>query len=139
EQYSQNLKLFIHLFLDSEREQVIKHYIKKFKKIIKKNKLSKEIKLTYEQTNQVHGATLGLCALVEAYPYTTPPPKWLPEILSILEVKCASYGGIIGRTVKNTLAQFKKTRQDTWHIDSKFFTEEQLEDLEGVLYKSYYI
>lgn len=139
EQYSYNIKLFIHLFLDSEREEVINFYIKKFKKIIRKNRLEKDIKLTVEQTNLVHGATLGLCALVEAYPYTTPPPKWLPEVLTILEVKCTGYSGIVSRAAKDTLSQFKKTRQDTWHIDSKFFTEEQLEDLEGVLYKSYYL
>ncbi|ODQ47463.1 hypothetical protein PICMEDRAFT_57926 [Pichia membranifaciens NRRL Y-2026] len=139
EQYSYNIKLFIHLFLDSEREEVINFYIKKFKKIIRKNRQEKDIKLTVEQTNLVHGATLGLCALVEAYPYTTPPPKWLPEVLTILEVKCTGYSGIVSRAAKDTLSQFKKTRQDTWHIDSKFFTEEQLEDLEGVLYKSYYL
>lgn len=139
EQYSQNIKLFIHLFLDSEREAIISFYIKKFKKIIKKNKQTKDVKPTVDQINLVHGATLGLCALVEAYPYTTPPPKWLPEVLTILESKCTGYSGIIGRSAKDTLSQFKKTRQDTWHIDSKFFTEEQLEDLEGVLYKSYYL
>lgn len=139
EQYGHNFKIFIHLFLDSEREKVIKFYIKKFKRIIKKNKQEKNVKLTIEQNNLVHGATLGLCALVEAYPYTTPPPKWLPEVLTILEVKCTTYTGATGRAAKDTLSQFKKTRQDTWHIDSKFFTEEQLEDLEGVLYKSYYL
>jgi proteasome activator subunit 4 len=139
EQYGQNIKVFIHLFLDSEREEIIKHYIKKFKNIIKKNKQGKNIKMTTEQSNLVHGATLGLCALVEAYPYTTPPPKWLPEVLTILEVRCTGYSGSIGRAAKDTLSQFKKTRQDTWHIDCKFFTEEQLEDLEGVLYKSYYL
>lgn len=139
EQFSYNIKIFVHLFLDSEREEVIKSCIKRFKKIIKKNKPNKNVKLTNEQMNMVHGATLGLCALVEAYPYSTPPPKWLPDVLSLLEVKCTSYNGIISRAAKDTLSQFKKTRQDTWHIDSKFFTEEQLEDLEGVLYKSYYL
>lgn len=139
EQYSHNIKLFIHLFLDSEREEIINFYIKKFKRIIRKNKQKKDSRLTIEQTNLVHGATLGLCALVEAYPYTTPPPKWLPEVLTILEVRCTGYSGVISKAAKDTLSQFKKTRQDTWHIDSKFFTEEQLEDLEGVLYKSYYL
>ena len=139
EQYGQNLKIFIHLLLDSEREKIIRSFIKKFRKVIKQNKNNKGMKLTIEQANLVHGATLGLCALVEAYPYSTPPPKWLPEVLTILEVKCTSYSGATGRAAKDTLSQFKKTRQDTWHIDSKFFTEEQLEDLEGVLYKSYYL
>ncbi|TID14840.1 hypothetical protein CANINC_004511 [Pichia inconspicua] len=139
EQYAQNVKLFIHLFLQSEKDEIIQFYIKKFKRIIRKNKVDKNIKLTSEQVGLVHGATLGLRAIVEAFPYTTPPPSWLPDILSILEVKCAGYPGVIGRAAKDALSQFKKTRQDTWHIDSKFFTEQQLEDLEGVLYKSYYL
>lgn len=139
EQYAQNVKLFIHLFLHSEKEEIIRTYIKKFKKILRKNKVDKNTKLSNEQISLVHGATLGLRAMVEAFPYTTPPPQWLPDILSVLEVKCAGYPGVIGRAAKDALSQFKKTRQDTWHIDSKFFTEQQLEDLEGVLYKSYYL
>jgi len=87
EQYSYNIKLFVHLFLDSEREDFIRKSIKRFKKIIKKNKPAGNAKLTTDQSNLVHGATLGLCALVESYPYSTPPPKWLPEVLTILEVK----------------------------------------------------
>jgi len=40
--------------------------------------------------------------------------------------------------VKQILADFKKLRQDTWHVDVKAFEPEQLEDLEGVLWKSYF-
>lgn len=85
-----------------------------------------------------HAAVLGLGALVQAFPYQSPPPKWLPEVLATLAVKAASDPGMVGKSVKTALSEFKKTRQDTWHVDMKAFTPEQLEDLEGVLWKSYF-
>lgn len=130
-------KMMIHMFMQSERDAIINSSYKRFKSVLKKNKAIKGVRLTSEQVNEVHGATLGLSALVEAYPYTTPPPKWLPKVLTLLEIKCTRFDGLVGKTAKDTLSHFKKTRQDTWHIDSKFFTEDQLDDLEGVLFKSY--
>lgn len=137
EEFRMLFTMLIHMFLESEREAIINSSYKTFKSVLKKNKLVKGQRLTPSQTYEVHGATLGLSAMVEAYPYSTPPPKWLPKVLTLLEIKCSTYDGLIGKTAKNTLSHFKKTRQDTWHIDSKFFTVDQLDDLEGVLYKSY--
>lgn len=103
-----------------------------------------------------HAAVLGLGALVSAFPYASPPPKWLPEVLATLAGRAASDPGMVGKSVKTALSDFKKTRQDTWHVDMKVnqphdkmfpfqitnisqaFTQEQLEDLEGVLWKSYF-
>ncbi|KAI9678792.1 MAG: hypothetical protein M1817_005850 [Caeruleum heppii] len=85
-----------------------------------------------------HAAVLGLGALVQAFPYMSPPPTWLPEILATLAVKAAGDPGTVGKSVKSILSDFKKTRQDTWHVDVRVFTPEQLEDLEGVLWKSYF-
>ncbi|EMC98309.1 hypothetical protein BAUCODRAFT_32329 [Baudoinia panamericana UAMH 10762] len=85
-----------------------------------------------------HAAVLGLGALVQAFPYTSPPPEWLPEVLATLAGRAASDPGTVGKSVKTILSEFKKTRQDTWQIDMKAFTPEQLEDLEGVLWKSYF-
>jgi proteasome activator subunit 4 len=86
-----------------------------------------------------HSAVLGLGALVKAFPYQSPPPKWVPGVLTTLAVRAAADPGMVGKSVKATLGDFKKTRQDTWHIDSKVFTQEQLEDLEGVLWKNYFV
>lgn len=86
-----------------------------------------------------HAAALGLGALVKAFPYQSPPPKWVPKVLQTLANRAASDPGMVGKSVKITLGDFKKTRQDTWHIDSKVFTQEQLEDLEGVLWKNYFV
>lgn len=85
-----------------------------------------------------HAAVLGLGALVAAFPYKSPPPKWIPPILTTL-ASVASEPGMTGKSVKTLLGSFKNTRTDTWHIDSKAFTSEQLEDLEGVLWKNYFV
>ncbi|KAF2674377.1 hypothetical protein BT63DRAFT_449370 [Microthyrium microscopicum] len=85
-----------------------------------------------------HSAVLGLGALIQAFPYTSPPPDWLPETLATLAVKAAGDPGVVGKGAKTILADFKKLRQDTWHVDVKAFEPEQLEDLEGVLWKSYF-
>lgn len=87
----------------------------------------------------LHGATLGLGSLVHAFPFASPPPSWVPDILAILATKAAGLPGLVGKTAKETLGKFKKDRQDTWHIDSKVFTESQMQDLEGVLWRSYFI
>ncbi|KAF2793871.1 hypothetical protein K505DRAFT_375027 [Melanomma pulvis-pyrius CBS 109.77] len=96
---------------------------------------------TPAQTNLIltrHAAVLGLGALIQAFPYASPPPDWLPDILATLARKAAADPGIVGKSVKSILADFKKTRQDTWHVDVQAFKSEQLEDLEGVLWKSYF-
>jgi len=85
-----------------------------------------------------HAAVLGLGALVQAHPYTSPPPAWVPGVLTTLANKANGDPGIVGKSVKTILADFKKTRQDTWTMDLKAFTPEQVEDLEGVLWKSYF-
>lgn len=86
-----------------------------------------------------HAAVLGLGALVNAYPYASPPPPWVPSVLATLAVKASSDGGVVGKSVKATLGDFKKTRQDTWHTDQLAFTADQLDDLEGVLWKNYFV
>ncbi|PKS11355.1 hypothetical protein jhhlp_003117 [Lomentospora prolificans] len=85
-----------------------------------------------------HAAVLGLGALIEAFPYATPPPKWMPEVLATLANRAASDPGVVGKATKSILSEFKKTRQDSWTVDQRYFTSEQLEDLEGVLWKSYF-
>ncbi|KAH8811993.1 hypothetical protein F5884DRAFT_855306 [Xylogone sp. PMI_703] len=116
----------------------------KFIKALKSNPMPKkargaETPIDFNQrVIRRHAAVLGLGALVNAFPYTTPPPPWMPEILALMASNAASDPGAIGQTVKTVLADFKKTRQDTWITDQKYFTSEQLEDLEGVLWKSYF-
>lgn len=66
-----------------------------------------------------HSAVLGLGALISAFPYTSPPPDWVPDILATLALKAAGDPGITGKGAKQILSDFKKSRQDTWHVDMK--------------------
>jgi proteasome activator subunit 4 len=66
-----------------------------------------------------HAAVLGLGALVQAFPYKSPPPPWIPSVLTTLANKANNDPGMVGKGVKSILSDFKKTRQDTWQIDLK--------------------
>lgn len=88
---------------------------------------------------KLHGATLGLGALIHAFPFVSPPPKWVPSLLAVLGNKSSGIPGVVGKTAKDLIGRFKKNRQDTWHVDSRVFSENQMHDLEGVLWKSYFI
>lgn len=66
-----------------------------------------------------HAAVLGLGALIEAFPYATPPPAWMPEVLAGLATRTANDPGVVGKATKGILAEFKKTRQDSWSVDQK--------------------
>ncbi|KAF3896056.1 Proteasome activator complex subunit 4 [Trichophyton interdigitale] len=85
-----------------------------------------------------HAAVLGVGALIQAFPYTSPPPSWMPDALTTLSTKAGGDPGVVGQSVKTIISDFKKTRQDTWHIDVKSFKPDQIEDLAGVLWKSYF-
>ena len=43
----------------------------------------------------------------------------MPEALITLSSKAANDPGVVGSSVKSIIGDFKKTRQDTWHIDVK--------------------
>ncbi|KAK6330126.1 hypothetical protein TWF730_004626 [Orbilia blumenaviensis] len=125
------------------RDRIVPLLKKRFVNLLLKNPLTRETlsqagSSQQKSTINRHAAVLGLNALVQAFPYVSPPPLWLPEILTILALRAASDPGMVGESVKACLSDFKKTRQDTWHIDVKAFTPDQLEDLEGVLWKSYF-
>lgn len=74
---------------------------------------------TQRQIVRRHAAVLGLGALIEAFPYATPPPAWMPEVLARLASGAASDPGVVGKATKAILAEFKKTRQDSWGVDQK--------------------
>jgi proteasome activator subunit 4 len=107
------------------RNAVIKELIDKFTLRLKQNPMPKKTPGTdtpVSHTKQVirrHAAVLGLGSLVQAFPYQTPPPEWMPGVLAMLASRVASDPGAIGKTVKSVLADFKKTRQDTWVTDQK--------------------
>ena len=135
------------------REHVVESLSKKFTDMLLKNPLPKKPKGTLasapstgtstptpEQTKLVvtrHAAVLGLGALVQAFPYTSPPPDWVPGVLTTLANKANSDPGVVGKSVKSILSDFKKTRQDTWHMDlkvrTKFFLSSNLQQAKYTL------
>lgn len=140
-----------------EQAQLIKTLFNEFNLILSTNKFPKPVRVRggalatpnrsgtstpSSELNTIsikrHAAVLGLGALVSAFPYKSPPPKWVPQILATL-ASISSDPGMVGKSVKTFLGDFKNTRHDTWHIDAKAFTTEQLEDLEGVLWKNYFV
>lgn len=129
----------------SIRNPIIKSLIDRFKQQLRDNPMPKRKQPgtdtpvdTNKQIIRRHAAVLGLGALIEAFPYATPPPLWMPDVLAHIARKPATDAGVVGKAAKSILAEFKKTRQDSWMVDQKYFTPEQLEDLEGVLWKSYF-
>lgn len=73
----------------------------------------------HKQIQRRHAAVLGLGALIEAFPYATPPPPWMPEVLATLARRAAGDSGVVGKATKSILSEFKKTRQDSWMVDQK--------------------
>lgn len=73
----------------------------------------------HKQITRRHAAVLGLGALIEAFPYATPPLEWMPEVLATLARRAAGDPGVVGKATKAILSEFKKTRQDVWSVDQK--------------------
>lgn len=85
---------------------------------------------------QRHAAILGICALVESYPYTI--ERWMPSLLTTVLAE-HTYDPIpVSTTVRCCARNFRKTHQDTWHEDAKKFTEDQLAALSALLTGSSY-
>lgn len=83
-----------------------------------------------------HAGVLGLSSLVEAFPYDV--PEWMPEVLVFLS-GYFSDPPPVSTTVKKVFGDFKRTHQDSWHEDSKRFSQEELEVLSDMLISpSYY-
>ncbi|KAF9193043.1 hypothetical protein BGZ51_004276 [Haplosporangium sp. Z 767] len=83
-----------------------------------------------------HAGVLGLSSLLDAFPYDV--PKWMPEVMVFLS-GYFSDPPPVSTTVKKVFGDFKRTHQDTWHEDQKWFTAEELEVLSDMLISpSYY-
>ncbi|KAJ2928817.1 hypothetical protein H1R20_g8194, partial [Candolleomyces eurysporus] len=84
----------------------------------------------------LHSAILGVCSLVESFPYSVEP--WLPPLTEVLAPH-ATDPPPISTTIRNCASEFKKTHQDTWHKDQLAFDEDQLQSLSTMLVgTSYY-
>lgn len=118
------------------RQQDLEALIKKFGDGLGAHSWEKKKELS-KNDPIIHGHILGLGSVISAFPYVFPLPQWIPKQLSTIS-SWARTSGISGMAAKNTINEFKKVRADTWQFDRLSFTSEELEDLEGVLWRSYY-
>ncbi|KAF7339947.1 hypothetical protein MVEN_01912400 [Mycena venus] len=120
-----------------------------------------------ESLRSLHSAILGLCALIESFPYSVEP--WMPALTEVLAAH-ATDPPPISTTIRNCASEFKKVcifalREgskpltdslpslyrlikgnvtdgdgwDTWHKDQLLFDEDQLQSLSTMLVgTSYY-
>ncbi|KAL4069445.1 hypothetical protein J3A83DRAFT_4095440 [Scleroderma citrinum] len=85
---------------------------------------------------QRHAAIIGICALIDSFPYTV--ERWMPELLTTVMLEHAHDPIPVSTTIHKCASNFRKTHQDTWHEDSRRFTEEQLAALSTLLTGSSY-
>lgn len=83
-----------------------------------------------------HAAILGLCALIDSYPYTV--ERWMPRLLTEVLGEYVWDPEPISGTVRRCARGFKKTHADTWHEDVKKFEEEEVLKLGALLTGSSY-
>ncbi|KAL4243081.1 BLM10 family protein [Abortiporus biennis] len=109
----------------------------RFVRLAKNSSLPDRRAVTYGSAlRQRHAAVLGICALIDSYPYTI--EKWMPDLITNVLAE-HTYDPIpISTTVRKCASNFRKTHQDTWHEDAKRFTEDQLVALSTLLTGSSY-
>jgi len=74
----------------------------------------------------LHSAVLGMIAALQAYPYVVEP--WMPSLIERLS-RHSSDPQPVSTAIRQFAATFKKTHQDTWHVDQHMFDEEQSQAL----------
>jgi len=110
--------------------------ISQFQQILLLNSSRKENAKSRQQMALRHGAILGLCAFVTAFPHSV--PDFVPPLLVYLGSLLHDQQPIPA-TIKKSLQSFKRTHQDNWSEHKEAFTEDQLIDLTNLLVSpSYY-
>lgn len=130
--------LFHSQFIDNQGQQrLLTEFRNKIRrKMTKKNsgnkfKKQRNLKnLDKAELAAFHSGILGLCALVEAYPYDV--PEMIPDVLIELE-KHLHDPLPIPKTIKDCFQEFKRTHQDNWQEHKLKFSEEQLSVMTDLL------
>ncbi|TFK89763.1 ARM repeat-containing protein [Polyporus arcularius HHB13444] len=109
----------------------------RFVNTLRRTRLPNRRDPTYaDSLRSLHSAILGLCALIESFPYSVEP--WMPPLTEVL-ANHATDPVPISTTIRKCASEFKKTHQDTWHKDQLAFNEDQLQSLSTMLVgTSYY-
>ena len=104
--------------------------LKKSSNKFKKEKPKSLANLDKTQLAAFHSGIMGLCAIVEAYPYDV--PEMVPDILIELE-KHLHDPQPIPKTIKDCFQEFKRTHQDNWQEHKLKFSEDQLSVMTDLL------
>ncbi|KAF8682453.1 hypothetical protein RHS04_02581 [Rhizoctonia solani] len=75
-----------------------------------------------EAIRVMHSAILGLCSLIDVYPYSV--EKWMPPLCEVL-ARHTYDPAPISTTIRKCASDFKKSHTDTWHIDQLMFSEDE--------------
>ncbi|KAH8120588.1 hypothetical protein DFH11DRAFT_1838384 [Phellopilus nigrolimitatus] len=123
-------KLLSGLLRCSQRRRILP-LRNRFVSAVQRTKLPKRQDPGYANAlRTLHSAILGICALVESFPYSVEP--WMPPLAEVLAPH-ASDPPPIATTIRKCASEFKKTHQDTWHTDQQAFDEDQLQALSNML------
>ncbi|KAG8953343.1 hypothetical protein FRC04_002753 [Tulasnella sp. 424] len=104
----------------------------RFTRLARRTKLPKRSEKEQLATaiRTLHSAVLGLCALLDAYPYSVEP--WAPEIIETL-ARYSTDPVPISTSIRKCAARFKQTHQDTWAMDQLAFNEDQAQALSTIV------
>ncbi|KAI0823074.1 ARM repeat-containing protein [Trametes gibbosa] len=103
----------------------------RFVTMLRRTKLPKRGDPAYQEAlRSLHSAILGVCALIESFPYSVEP--WMPPLTEVL-ANHATDPLPISKTIRKCASEFKKTHQDTWHKDQLAFNDDQLQSLSTML------
>lgn len=79
----------------------------------------------------LHSSMLGLCSLIESFPYS-PVEPWMPALIEVL-ANHSTDPAPVSTTIRKCASEFKKTHQDTWAKDAASFSASQISDLHTIL------
>ncbi|KAJ1310179.1 hypothetical protein OPQ81_006923 [Rhizoctonia solani] len=95
----------------------------RFVRIVKRTKLPDRKDPGYNEAIRIrHSAILGLCSLIDVYPYSV--EKWMPPLCEVL-ARHTYDPAPISTTIRKCASDFKKSHTDTWHMDQLMFTEDE--------------
>ena len=108
---------------DEQKELIVVFKSKVRTKMTRKNKNKFTKEDIKSKLGEYHSGILGLCSIVEAYPYDV--PEFLPDVLMELS-RHLHDPQPIPKTIKESMQEFKRPHQDHWEEHKTKFTEDQL-------------
>lgn len=114
-------------------DKLRKTLVDKSNHVVKKRKNPQnEMQVILDSNDLVirHAGILGLCSVVNAFPYEV--PSFLPRLLLSLSSHLNDPAPIPA-TIKKTMNSFKRTHADDWSIHKEKFSEDELLELTNVL------